>query len=232
MYTVLYMCKMFLVFIVVFNIILIAGLSSSLFTSSELILMSFKVQQGKVLNVRRTPETAYQSFAQAVYPLLHIVITWDTPGLNNASNEIFRPISHYPEFYDEGDLSLKDFYIGEEQKRSLFNTLTKTTSYMDHYLPWSKNSFSEVALQFWQSPAVADSSVFPTNTSKLEALSFLAAHIHLSSCAMLQRVSPRFTGWVFTVRDYKHCLEIGYRLALDWKLEKEVCMYIYMYTWT
>uniref|UniRef100_A0A1X7TIU7 AAA+ ATPase domain-containing protein n=2 Tax=Amphimedon queenslandica TaxID=400682 RepID=A0A1X7TIU7_AMPQE len=197
------------------------GLSPSLFTSSELILMSFKVQQGKVLNVRRTAETAYQSFAQAVFPLLHIVITWDTPGINNTNNEIFRPISCYSEFYDEGDFSLKDFYIGEEQRRSLFNTLTKTTSYMDHYLPWSKNSFSEVALQFWQSPAIADGSVFPSNTSKLEALSFLAAHVHLSSCAMLQRVSPRFTGWLFTVRDYKHCLEMGYRLALDWKLEKE-----------
>ena len=187
--------------------------------------MSFKAQQGKMLNVRRTAETAYQSFAQAVFPFLHIVITWDTPGINNTNNEIFRPITYYSEFYDEDELGAKDFFIGEEQRRSLFNTLTKTTSYMDHYLPWSKNSFSEVALQFWQSPSVTDSGVFPTNTSKLEALSFLAAHIHLSSCNMLQKVSPTFTGWMFTVRDYKHCLEMGYKLALDWKLEKEVIIH-------
>ena len=183
-------------------------------------------QSGKSFGMRRTAENAYQAFAQAVRPHLHIVITWDTPAINNPNNDIFEPVCRYnEEEEEEGDVKAKDFFIGEEQRRCLFNTLSSSASYIDHYLAWSKNSFSEVALQFWQSLPVADSGVFPSNTSRLEALSFLAAHIHLSSCRLLQSLSPQFTGWLFTVRDYKQCLELGYNLAVDWKKEKEVCIY-------
>ena len=106
-----------------------SGLCAGLFTSSELLVMSSKLQRGKM---KKTTDGAQQAFARSVRKNLHVVVTWD---LETKSCSIFK---------------MADRGILEESSRAVFASLCQTCSHVDHYLPWSKQAYSEVALQCWQ----------------------------------------------------------------------------------
>ena len=195
------------------------GMSSSLFTSSELIVMSSKVQSGKL---RRTAEAASKALIQAMHPNLHVVIIWDTPIINN-TNDVFSPVGENLA-YDNNKPNKRALWK-EEHWRCLFSALSSTTQYIDHFQPWSKNSYSEVALQYWQSLS-HDISIYSIDSSELETLSYLAAHIHLSAKKVTQQVLPDFKCCLATVKDYVQCLQFGVKMATDLKDKKKVCVFV------
>lgn len=204
-----------------------AGLPSNLFTSSELLVMGSKLLSGKV-HARRTAEMVHQSLSQAIRPNLHIIITWNTPP---TSNEIFQP-TLISDIYCKDENDRINLHIMEEQKQSLFAIVSTNTQYIEHYSLNSKDTLSEIALEYWQSPKVKDTHIYTTDCStKLEELSYLAAHIHLSFVSLLQYIggAQSIIGWVGTMREYRQSLELGFNLALDLKKEKQVSFLVKIY---
>ena len=122
------------------------GLCPKLFTSSEFLVMSSKLQKDKV---KKTTEGAQRAFARAVCSNLYVFIIWDidsgtgslfTPQPSNESG----PFTNTSSEQEEDQLSL------EETSRALFTSLCQSCSYIDHYQPWSKQAYCDIALKWWQ----------------------------------------------------------------------------------
>lgn len=114
------------------------GLCHGLFTSSELLVMSSKMQAGKL---KKTVEGAQQVFARAVCRQLHIFILWDVA--DEKSSSLFRQ-SVSPQS------SLESGLFSEESSRLCFSSLCRACSYIDYYQPWSKQDYCDIALSWWQ----------------------------------------------------------------------------------
>ena len=94
--------------------------------------MSGKLQAGKM---KRTAQMAYQAFSREVSTRLHVLVLWDIDSINGS---LFSGVTSEDPLSQESSL------------RALFQALCRSCSYIDHYLPWSKHSYSEIALQCWQ----------------------------------------------------------------------------------
>lgn len=95
--------------------------------------MSGKLQAGKM---KRTAQMAYQAFSRAVRTQLHVFVLWD---INSTSGSLFSTAGR-----GEGGVAQ------ESSLRALFQALCRSCAHMDHYLPWSKHAYSEIAMQWWQ----------------------------------------------------------------------------------
>ena len=192
------------------------GLSTNLFTSSELLVMSNKIQPEKL---RRTTEAAFQGFAQAIKSNLHVVIVWDTVTRGD-NTEVFPIITNYSN-EDKNQKVTSSVYVFEEHWRALFKCLLQNCSYIDQYQMWTKNAYSEVALHYWEMNQPFSKSSF-MGSSELEALSFLAAHVHLTALEVLKETFVSHSKWMISSRDYVQCIQLGFTLAKDFRKKGEV----------
>ena len=117
------------------------GLCPSLFTSSELLVMSSKMQAGRV---KKTVEGAQQAFARAVCRRLHVFILWDTADGKTESlfSRSLKSVS--------SPSSLENQMLSEGSSRACFASLHRACSYIDLYQPWSKQDYCDIALSWWQ----------------------------------------------------------------------------------
>lgn len=114
------------------------GLYPGLFTSSELLVMSSKMQAGRL---KKTVEGAQQVFARAVCRQLHVFILWDVA--DGKSGSLFsQSMASQP--------SLESGLLSEESSRLCFSSLYRACSYVDYYQPWSKQDYCDIALRWWQ----------------------------------------------------------------------------------
>lgn len=91
--------------------------------------------------MKRTAQIAYQAFSRAVLQRLNVVVLWDTDSITGSLFSISPTESSSSERQD---------LDRESGLRALFQTLCETCSHIDQYLPWSKHSYSEIAMQWWQ----------------------------------------------------------------------------------
>lgn len=96
--------------------------------------MSGKLQAGKM---KRTAQMAYQAFSRAVSAQLHTLVLWDIDSVNGS-------------LFSAASSGGKDALSHESCLRALFQSLCRNCAYIDHYLPWSKHAYSEIAMQWWQ----------------------------------------------------------------------------------
>ena len=181
---------------------------TGLFTSSEVLIMSNKITTDKL---RRTTESAFQGFTEVIRSNLHIVITWNT-----ARADVFSIKSYfnYPKQYDTR-------FVIEENWQNLFHFVVRNCTYIDVYQLWNKDSYSQIALKYWADVQLLKMSSM--NSSDLEALSYLAAHIHLTSSYIYQEYFPahrqQITG---TPGDFVMCLQNAFTIYKDMKKQEEV----------
>lgn len=97
--------------------------------------MSGKLQAGKM---KRTAQIAYQAFSAAVSCNLHVLVLWD---LDSVTGSLFSSQSQR-----QGEENL----AYEASLRSLFQSVYQRCAHVDHYQPWSKHVYSEIAMQWWQ----------------------------------------------------------------------------------
>ena len=180
--------------------------------------MSNKINSEKL---RRTNESAFQGFAEAIRSNLHVVITWDMSS--GARSEVFS-IKTFNSNVKLSDPRL----ILEQCWQDLFHALFQRCSYIDYYQPWDKESYSEIALQFWESKQFSKTAAI--SSSDLEALSYLAAHIYLTSMEVLRQTFPTHYQWMVSPRDYVQCLKNGFMLYRDLKKKGEVFENFQVYT--
>ncbi len=178
---------------------------------SEILIMSNKVNTEKL---RRTTDSAYQGFADVIKSNLRVVITWNT-----ISDEIFT-INTY-----RNAQQCDPRFTLEENWCNLFHSVLCNCSYVDVYQIWTKESYSEIALQFWSKNRLLKKSSM--NSSDLEALSYLAAHIHLTGVSILYETLPdNVNRWVGTPGDYVQCLQNAFDFYENLKKHGEVCYII------
>ncbi len=108
------------------------GLCPRLFTTSELLVMSSKLQKGRVKN---TTDFAQQIFAKTVRKHLHVFIIWD---VDNTTDTLFSTTT------------ANNKSLGEEQMRAVFSSLCQACSYIDHVTSWTKQEYTDIALRSWQ----------------------------------------------------------------------------------
>ena len=170
--------------------------------------MSNKINTEKL---RRTTDSAFQGFADVVKSNLHVVVTWITPYMDVFTIKTYSSAHQYdPRF------------IMEENWVNLFQSVLRSCSYVDKYQIWAKDSYSEIALQFWAKKKLLKRSSM--NSSDLEALSYLAAHIHLTAVGVLQTTLPdNINRWIGTPGDYVQCLRNAFNFYEDLKKNGEVC---------
>lgn len=111
--------------------------------------MSSKLQQGKM---KKTADGAQQAFARSVQKNLHIFITWNIERKTGSPFEFSnsRNTSTFKiatALNPGATVSIADL---EESRRAMFAALCRVCSYIDHYHPWSKQAYSDIALQKWQ----------------------------------------------------------------------------------
>jgi hypothetical protein len=126
----------------------LAGLCPGLFTSSELLVMSSKMQTGRV---KKTVEGAQQTFARAVRRQLHVFVLWDTIVTDGTggTGALFNRLSSGQPSSSRGLLEgavIKE----EESSRLCFASLYRACSYIDVYQPWSKQDYCDIALSWWK----------------------------------------------------------------------------------
>ena len=93
--------------------------------------MSGKMQAGKM---KRTAEIAYQAFSRAISMNLRVFVLWNLDGVTG---------SLFP------SQSLDN--LGQEASlRGLFQSILQRCAHVDHYQPWSRHAYSEIAMQWWQ----------------------------------------------------------------------------------
>ena len=172
----------------------LSGLCLNLFTSSELFALSSKLQAGRV---RKTAEATQQAFATAVTNKLHIVVTWDMKSATHG--HIFDTLSTAT--------SLEE----EDQLRSVFRALLVLCSHIDIYQPWTKSICSEVAFNFWQ--AHKDQVELSHSYSQFEALSMLAAHMHLTAADMANKTLPHLVPDLVSPRSFMFFLKLSLEIA-------------------
>ena len=111
-----------------------AGVCPGLFTSSELLVMSGKLEAGKM---KRTAEMALKAFSRAVSAYLSVLVLWNTDSMTGS-------------LFSVRTSSGEDPLVYETSLRSLFQSICRRCSYINHYQPWTKHAYSEIALQWWQ----------------------------------------------------------------------------------
>ena len=119
------------------------GLCPGLFTTSELLVMSSKLQHGRV---KKTTDGARQTFAKAVRKHLHVFILWD---VDHRSDSLFTQHSASVA-HCMSTLPMREAFSSEEQMRSVFATLCQACSYIDHFSSWTKQEYTDIALRWWQ----------------------------------------------------------------------------------
>ena len=200
--------------------------------------MSGKMQAGKM---KRTAQIAYQAFSRAVSANLHVFILWD---LDSMTGSLFPSQS----LHGAGEESLGN----EAALRALFTAVYQRCAHVDHYQSWSKHAYSEIAMQWWQkgvcegrggrerregddTPApITDSSAikwqeWTETSSQLEAVSSLAAHIHIVTSSLLTSTYGELGRHLVTPKLFLDCLTMTQSIALKIK-EKEVVSYQQKYT--
>ena len=99
--------------------------------------MSGKMHAGKM---KRTAQIAYQAFSGAVSMHLHVFVLWDLDSVTGSLFSVQRS--------DQAD-----GLTHEASLRALFQSIYQQCAYVDHYQPWSKHAYSEIAMQWWQKGA-------------------------------------------------------------------------------
>ena len=127
----------------------LVGLCPGLFSSSELLVMSSKLQRGKV---KKTAEGAQQAFARAVRKNLHVFIIWNTDGKHGNPFYVSENDFHFHSNSSllQSNQTLQNQLIAESSTRAVFQALYQACSHVDHYHSWSKQAYSEIALSWWQ----------------------------------------------------------------------------------
>ncbi len=128
------------------------GICSGFFSSSELLVMSSKLLQGKL---KITRDGAQQAFARSVRKNLHVLVVW---SLDSKSSSPFEVTSVRPKA--AGDLERvmetsqpllsQQQWNYEQSMRAIFVSLCRSCSHIDHYHPWSKQVYGDIALRWWQ----------------------------------------------------------------------------------
>ena len=221
------------------------GLCPGLFTTSELLVMSSKLQQGRV---KKTTDGARQTFAKAVQKHLHVFILWD---MDHRRDSLFTQHSTGVAQYMD-TLPTWEAFSSEEQMRSVFTTLCQACSYIDHFSSWTKQEYTDIALRWWQqgSTEIGDTHR-PIHThnyiqykihydlnllgasavkwqdwidtsSQLEAVGMLATHIHLTTMELLARIYGNDCSSLLSPKVFIKCLCITQELAMKFKAEEKV----------
>lgn len=178
--------------------------------------MSNKISSEKL---RRTTDSAFQGFAEIIKSNLHVVVTWNTA----TSSDVFSL-----KIYHDSPQREAPRFVLEENWQNLFHSIFRSCSYIDKYQPWTKDSCSEIALQFWTKQEFSKLTFL--NSSDLEALSCLAAHIHLTAREALNQCLPsNINGWMGTPGDYIKCLKGAFLLYKDLKKSGEVHVRVHVH---
>ena len=186
-----------------------SGLSPGLFSSSELLVMGSKVQ---VNRLKKTVESSYQEFAASVRKRLHIFVVWDT--------QFGSPFTKERRWHSK--MITEDSLYQEECERVVFALVCKFCTHIDYYHPWSKQSYGDVALRVWQDSTCPRWDEWTSSPSQLEALSLLAAHMHLTTmeclyCSVSSRASELISPGTFL-----ECLNMTKKLAVKLIMEQKV----------
>ena len=115
-----------------------AGIPDGLFTTSEMLMMSAKLE---TLRMKRTSlQAATQALCAIVRKQLHVVILWNTDCM--ASSLIAGRSLHKRE---KCRLSQEGFRM-----RYLFQALYRSCDYVDNYKPWGRRDYNDIAIMWWQ----------------------------------------------------------------------------------
>ena len=188
--------------------------------------MSSKLEAGKM---KRTAEMALQAFSRAVRAHLSVFIIWNVDSMTG---------SLFPTHSSLGE----DALAYQTSLRSLFRSICRRCSYIDHYQPWTKHAYTEIALQWWQkgirlffcTPGfpkilfIVESSPlswqeWADTSSQLEAVASLAAHIHITTCELLTRTYGEAGRHLASPKLFIECLTITQKLAVQIKQKELVC---------
>ncbi len=128
------------------------GICSGLFSSSELLVMSSKLQQG---GLKKTKDGAQQAFARSIRSHLHVIVVWDLDsrtGSPFATTDTGHRAVQVLELTTESSGLCQPLqqWKREESMRATFVSLCRSCAHIDHYLPWSKQAYGDIALQLWQ----------------------------------------------------------------------------------
>ncbi len=118
-------------------------MSPELFTSSELVVMSGKLQAGKM---KRTVQIAHQAFSRAVCARLHVFVCWNTDLVTGSLFSFKTPHG-------------ADILSFETSVRILFQSLFQSCSHIDYYKPWSKHAYRDIAMRQWQGGIILSNSM-------------------------------------------------------------------------
>ena len=171
--------------------------------------------------LRRTADAALQALSQSIQPNLHVIVTWDVPH-TTGDGAIFDTVPIATSCYHlyEKPLKMDTVFMAEEHWRSFFALIFGMSHYVDYYQSWPRSAYSDMALQVWNSAQLAAKSSL--DGSSIEALSFLAAQIHLTATEVLKKVYPSQVGYLMSPKDYIRCLNMGVKIDSKLRSKNEV----------
>ena len=216
----------------------LSGLCAGLFSSSELLVMSSRLQRNKV--GKKTTDGARQSIARAVLRNLHVVIVWDVDAKTGA---VFHT---NVESGTTKEMDSEERTLPEASARAIFVRLSRVCSYVDHYQPWSKHAYADIAMRCWQKQDGPAWQGWVETSSQLEAVGNLAAHVHLTTEEMLGRVvrgegaceAGRVVrgeeegceaGRMVSPKSFVECLKMTQKIASKLKNEEKVTYMVYIH---
>ena len=173
------------------------GIVQSLFTPSELLVMSSRRPgSGNRMNKKkpRTADAAYQQLAECVLQYLHVVVCWDQSDSNNLSTRLL--VNGYT-----------------------FRLVYKACSYVDLYEPWGKDSYLDVAVRWLKDQSTPSWEEWIESDSQLEAVGSLAVHMHLTTN---KQAGPVLSATLLSPATFIECLSISKTIALHIRKEEKV----------
>ena len=196
------------------------------------------MQAGKM---KRTAHIAYQAFSKAVTMNLHVFVLWDLDGVTGSLFPTYKGGSgSVGRVGDTGDHLEHEAYF-----RALFQSMYQRCAHVDHYQPWSKHAYSEIALQWWQRGKLCvmcrriiihctfyvDSSAikwqdWTETSSQLEAISSLAAHIHIVTLEALVKTYGELGRHMVTPKLFLDCLTMTQDIAKSIKENEMVQIFM------
>lgn len=171
--------------------------------------MGSKVQANRL---KKTVENSYQEFAASVHKHLHIFVVWDT--------QFGSPFSR------DSKKTTEDSLYQEECERAVFALVCKYCTHIDCYHPWSKLSYGDIALHVWQDSTCPRWEEWTSSPSQLEALSLLAAHVHITSMECLYCSASSRPSDLISPGTFIECLNMTKKLAVKLIMEQKVPAYI------
>ena len=171
--------------------------------------MGSRVQANRL---KKTNDSSYLEFATSVRKHLHIFVVWDI--------QAGSPFSRQSR--SQSKMATDDCLYQEECERAVFASLCKTCTHIDYYHPWNKLSYGDIALRVWQESTCPRWEEWSSSPSELEAVSLLAAHVHITTLECLHGSVPSLAPDLISPRTFLECLTMTKRLAVKLIMEQKV----------